>query len=136
MTDYNERFGVNPQDSTDAHRQSLPRDEQLKLIFSHQSTRKLSKQLELSYHNELFQIQTKTPAYTMRKARVTVCDHQGEITILYKGKSLPYKRLTKNNRPAPIIDAKQINPVLNQAKKKSWKPGNHHPWRKIYQRAS
>lgn len=137
VNDYNQRFAVEPHDQTDAHRTSLPSEEHLQRILSQQSTRILSKQLELSYQNQLFQIQTKTPAYSMRKAKVTVCDHHGHITLLYKGQALPYKRLNKHNPPALVGGRKQINALLNsphQKRQKPHKPNKNHPWKQHWKK--
>ena len=52
---HNQRFAKEPACSVDAHRQGLPKDDVLHLIFSSQTTRKLSKNLELSYQNIIYQ---------------------------------------------------------------------------------
>ena len=135
IEDYNQRFGVEPHDKTDAHRHTLPRADQLTLILSKHSTRTVSKQLEISYHQTIFQLQLKTPTYAMRGAKVTVCDHQGDITLLYKGRILPYKTLTPRHRPTPIIDSKAINPTVALAQQHQSKPSKAHPWRKTYKHA-
>ena len=105
------------------------------LIFSLHENRKLSKNLELSYKNELFQIQHASPGDTMRHATVCVSEAaDGAIRILYKGRTLPYTRLKKNQRPAPIVDSKSLNKVVDallehDRRSKSHKPPAHHPWR-------
>ena len=101
---YNQRFASEPASPVDAHRTDLPTPQQLDLIFSEQHERGISKQLEISYHNKIYQIQTKTPCYNMRNAKLTVCDNQGTITLLYKGKALQYKVFDKKNRPPQIVN--------------------------------
>ncbi len=127
LINYNSRFAVEPANSVDAHRKELPSQEVQDLIFSIQSTRSLSKNLETSYNNIIYQIQTDSASYAMRQAKITVCDNHGAVTLLYKNKSLPYKTFDKNNRPAPIVDAKQLDKKLN--KKVKAKPKKAHPWR-------
>lgn len=133
MKTYNEKFSVKPQSNVDAHRQDIPDTQTLDLIFAQQHQRTLSKQLELSYQNVIYQIQTTSPSYAMRNAKVTVCDNQGKVTILYKGKSLPYKTFDIHNAPSKVIDTKQLHKAvdnaLNHAKRK---PADNHPWRKTY----
>lgn len=131
---YNNRFGVEPECSVDAHQPELPSEEELKVLLSHQSTRQVSKQLQISYHNEIYQIQSTGPGYGMRKAQVTVCDRQGEITILYKGRVLEYKRYSRNNRPTQVADSKQLSEVMRAVNKTGWKPEQDHPWRQPYKR--
>jgi hypothetical protein len=73
MADYNRRFAVVPSSAVNAHREALPTEEVMDFIFSFQETRRLSKNLELSYLNEIFQVNSTTPGYTLRGATVTVC---------------------------------------------------------------
>lgn len=129
---YNAKFSVEAINPTNAHRRRLPTAKQLDLIMSQQHQRKLSWQLELSYNNACFQIQTKTPSYALRKAYVNVCDKQSDISILNKGKQLDYKRFDKNNRPSKPVDAKNINTHLNHYITKKHRPKEDHPWRKTY----
>jgi len=68
------------------------------------------------------------------KRLVTPCvklSHEN-ITLIYKGKSLPYKIFDKQNQTTPIATSKQINPILEeiQKAKAKQKPKKNHPWRK------
>lgn len=83
---HNQRFAKEPASSIDAHRQGIPEKDVLQLIFSHQTTRKLSKNLELSYQNIIYQIQTQSPSYTMRRGIVKICDRKNNVTLIYKNK--------------------------------------------------
>jgi transposase len=125
ILDYNRRFAVIPQNPIDAHRKNIPHIDSLKTILSPQHQRKLTKNLELSFNNVIYQIQTKTPSYAMRGACVTVIEQEDKVILLYKGKSLPYKTMDKHNRPACISDSKQ----LLIRKKYTPKPSANHPWR-------
>lgn len=128
MESYNARFGVKPANTTDAHRESLPNENALNLIFSFQTVRTLSNNLEISYNNVIYQIQTQSKSYAMRKAKVTVCERNEEVTVIYKGKQLNYTIFNKQNAPTKIVDSKQINKVINL--KIKHKPKLNHPWRK------
>ena len=126
MADYNRRFAKTPVNPVDAHRKTVPKDESLDLIFTHQCTRQLSKNLELSYQNKIYQIQTSTPCYTMRRAKVTVCDNlAGNISLLYKDRLLPYQVFDKQNQRQPVVPAKQLDAHI----RKGHKPKKNHPWR-------
>jgi transposase len=124
---HNQRFAIEPANPWNAHRKELPTNEILNLIFSHQTTRKLSKNLELSYQNILYQIQTQSPSYAMRGATVTVSDRRNTVTLIYKNTCLAYKTFDKNNRPAKVIDTKELNHHLD--KKIKTIPTKKHPWR-------
>lgn len=130
MADYNRRFAVPPAHSSDAHRKELPNAEALDLIFAIQNQRKLSKNLELSYKNVIYQIQSKTPGYSMQRAMVTVCESKGQITLLYKGGILSYKVFEKGYRTKQVVSSKELNDHID---KRSFhrppKPKSAHPWR-------
>ncbi len=74
MKNHNRRFAVMPRSDVNAHRQTLPSSEALDLIFSYQDERTLSKNLELSYNNVIYQIKTATTGYRLRGANVKICD--------------------------------------------------------------
>jgi len=125
---WNSRFAVEPRSSIDAHRDNLPEATHLNFIFSLQQTRKLSKNLELSYDNTIYQIKINKPGYRLRHATVTVCeDLEGAVTVLYQGRELPYACHQKQKRSPEIVDSKQLDRKLAQIKKRV--PGPHHPWR-------
>ncbi|MGD8457896.1 MAG: ISNCY family transposase [Anaerolineales bacterium] len=127
IDDYNHRFAVQPRSNHDAHRPLLFSPRQLDLIFSHQVSRTISKNLTLQYKNVVYQIQTSRPGYALRKAQVTVCEApQGNISILYKGKPLAYSVFRKQQRQAEVVQSKHINTHLDN---KSHSPAADHPWR-------
>ncbi len=125
---HNEKFHSDPASKTNAHRKELPTKEELDLILCEQAERTISKQLEISYKNKIYQIQTKSQSYNMRKAKLNVCDRKGKITLLYQSKILDYKVFDKKNRPAPVVDSKNINKTIDKHIKKH-KPKPDHPWR-------
>ena len=131
MQDYNRRFKVSPTNPIDAHRPLEYGDETLKLILAEHHTRIVSKNLQISYKNILYQIQSPGKAYSLRKAKVKVCDHQGEVTLLYKGQKLDFKTFDKGNQPAPIMDSKAVQ---SSGPRKIFRPEREHPWRKAINR--
>lgn len=128
MKDWDRRFAVEPRSLIEAHRKDLPDSKTLNLIFSFQHYRKLSKNLELSYNNIIYQIKTTKPGYALRHATITVCeDLSGAITLLYKGHELKYVCHKKQNRLPDIVGTKQLDKKLDEIKK--YIPGPGHPWR-------
>lgn len=135
IQDYNRRFAVDPQNPQDAHRPLTNDAESLTLILSLKESRKVSKNLQLQYHNKVYQIQSKTLSYTLRGATVTVCDNQGDIKLLHKGKMLPYKVFDLGNQPTLIQDSKQVQHpqnTPNSPQKRTYKSPADHPWKKGY----
>jgi transposase len=128
---HNARFAVQPKSEINAHRQLQKSDADLDLIFSLQHERRLSKNLELSYKNVIYQVQIKGQGYTLRHARVTVCeDLNGNIALIYKGRKLEYLRYEKQKRQTEIVCAKTLNHVVNDLIRKIYKPKANHPWRR------
>ena len=125
IADYNNRFSVCSANPVDAHLQNIPSNEALKLILSYQEQRKLSKNLEISYNNMIYKIKMESPGYTMRGASITVIDRLKKVTLIYKGKYLPYEVIDKKNRPTNIKDSKQVE---HKPRYKP-KPNNNHPWK-------
>ena len=128
MADFNRRFAVEPRSQHDAHRPLTPQDN-LSLIFTHQETRSLSKNLTVQFDKVVYQIQTERPTYALRQAQVTICeDCQGQVTILYHGKPLIYTIFHKQPRQAEVVLSKDIDLAL-QNQRKAHTPAPDHPWR-------
>lgn len=131
---YNARFAVAPRSLESAHRPLQP-GEDLDRILCLCERRTLSKNLTLSYGNVIYQIQTKRPAYTMRKAHVLVRETStGVITIEYKGRPLEhtvYRALEQQQ--ARVIPAKLLPPRLRSAPASPKAHANSalHPWRRF-----
>lgn len=107
---YNEKFAVKAHRPEDAHRPLYHTPEQLAQILSVQTIRKVSKNLEFSHKNVLYQIISSGQGYHLRHASITVCERlDGRVEVVYKGKSLPFKRtLFETKRPA-IVDTKELS---------------------------
>lgn len=136
MQMHNGRFTVTPRSAENAHRKVLHNEREIELILAHQKQRKLSKNLICQYENTLYQIISPRQKYTLRNARVTVCElSTGAVVILYKGKELSYTTFEKGERPAAVEDEKSIHQRVDaackaQTRRKKWKPPPDHPWRK------
>jgi transposase len=126
LQDYNRRFAVLPKSSYNAHRPLLKSDN-LALILTHQEIRTLSKNLTVQFKQVVYQIRSNRPGYALRNAQVTVCENpQGEVTILYKNKPLPFTIYQKPIRQAEVVDSKTLD---HQIKTPTPPPANH-PWRR------
>lgn len=129
-TDFNRRFAVAPRSAHDAHRPLLP-SENLDIILTHQKIGTLTKNLTVQANKVIYQIHSDRPDYALRHAKVTVCENaQGEVTIRYKDKPLPYTIYHKPIRQAVIADTKtldrQVNPPIPPAADHPWRTYGHH----------
>ena len=126
IADFNKRFADEPRSAVDAHR-SLTAKDDLARILTWQETRTISKNLTVQFEKIVYQIQTERPTYTMRNAMVTVCvDAKQNITLLYKGRSLPYTIFHKQVKQSEVVIAKDLNAVIEIV---PFKPAADHPWR-------
>ena len=132
LSDFNGRFAVAARNPEDAHRPVLHTEHELGLILARHTSRQISKDLEVQYNNSIYQIQTTSPCYTLRRAQMTVCESfDGRVTLLYKGRELPYKCLSKDQKCQQKMDAKELNTAVDKAIKRRtpYKPKANHPWR-------
>jgi len=130
--DFNRRFAVQPRSTHNAHRPLL-KIENLDLILTRQKIGTLSKNLTVQSNRVIYQIQSDRPDYALRNAQVTVCENaNGEVTILYKNKPLPYTIFHKASRQAEVVDSKTIDRQIRLPKP----PPANHPWRKYGHRIS
>ena len=132
---YNQRFAVAPRSPESAHR-PLAKGEDLERVLTLHERRTLSKNLTLSYHNVIYQITTKRPAYTMRGAHVMVRQKSnGEITIEYKQRPLEYTIYAEQEQQqGKVIEAKLLQPATARAaaKPKQKRGPVPSPWRRFY----
>jgi transposase len=128
IDDFNTRFAVQPKSSHDAHR-PLSKSENLAQIFTWQESRILSKNLTLQFRKIVYQIQIDRPSYSMRKAPVTIAlDANDNVTITYKGNSLPFTTFHKQSKQSDIVQAKHVDSMLKYLKPGTI-PAPNHPWR-------
>lgn len=112
-----------------------PQDD-LARILTLRAERVLSKNLTLQYDNVIYQIQTPRPNYALRQATVTVCqDRQGQITILYRGRTLDYTVFQTAPRQGTVVPGKDLDQALTKRttrrpKRKAYVPPPDHPWRR------
>lgn len=128
MDMYNSKFAVCASNRQDAHRPLLHSDA-LEDILLTKSTRTLSKNLEFSYKNQVYQLSVERPPYSMRHAKIVVLeDWYGNIKIDYKGRKQTFK-IAQRLPDLKIVDSKQIYQEVGKIVRKPWKPAKDHPWR-------
>lgn len=107
LTKYNQKFGKKPRSSFNAHH-PLKQKENLQHILCEQATRKLSKDLEVSFEGQIYQIETQNRRNRLQGKQITMIRTlDGQLLMRYEGTSLEYKMLKEI--PSPLImDAKQL----------------------------
>ena len=128
MDMYNSKFAVCAGERQDAHRPLLSSDK-LRDILLTKSARTLSKNLEFSYKNQVYQLSVERPPYAMRHAKIVVLeDWYGNIRVDYKGRKQTFK-IAQRLPDLKIVDSKQIYQEVEKAVREPWKPAKNHPWR-------
>ena len=121
ISKYNEKFAKLPKDETNIHRQVDLTTEQLEDILSIRTTLKLSKNLEFSFNNKIYQITDKIKGYRLRKAVVTILENTDNQTkILYKNIKCAFRVLNKNLKTNGT-DNKNITKKINYKRAKQLK---------------
>lgn len=130
IQDFNQRFADEPRSEVNAHRSLTAKDE-LARILTWQEARTISKNLTVQFEKIVYQIQTERPTYTMRNAVVTVCvDAKQNVTLIYKGKSLPYTIFHQQAKQSEVVIAKDLNKTIKtKPAPVPHKPAPDHPWR-------
>lgn len=125
---FNRKFAICAKERNDAHRPLLE-SEKLENILLIKSTRVLSKNLEFTYKNRIYQIKTKRPTYSMRFAKVIMFENwDGNIRVYYKGQRLNFE-IAQSLPNSKIVDAKELYQEVEKVVRKPWKPAKDHPWR-------
>jgi hypothetical protein len=119
---YNRQFGVQPRSPLDFHR-PVPANCDLDCIFSWQSKRIISKDLQIQFEKTIYQIITDRPAYALRNREVLAAKHvDGSITFLLNNQPLRVRLFHQQPKQAEVVSSK----ILHHLPKP---PAYDHPWR-------
>ncbi len=113
VVDYNRQFSVAPASCDDTHKILYHSPEQLKNVLSIHETRKLSKNLEFSHRNKIYQVVTKTMGYRLRHKEINLYTRlDGEIVVMADHKKLSYDVMEAKHRRYQA-DSKEINALVD-----------------------
>ena len=100
----------------------------LNLKLLSKQTRKISKNLEISYNNKIYQIQEPKRINNLRGVGVQIIEKaNGGILIEYKGKFLNFVCYEELKAQPQIVDHKELVTQWERTTKKN-KPSMSHPW--------
>lgn len=127
---YNQKFAVEAADPTDIHCKTLPDIKKLNRILSFRHIRTLTKNLELSYQNRIYQLNVQGTGLGLRHAKVEVCESlTGEITLFYRDRILSCVSREKNKKAPAVLSAKELEAKPKKVSQNApHKPGAQHPW--------
>lgn len=133
---HNQRFAVAPTNDESAHQPYEGSAIELSRICAIHHTRKLSKDLILSFNKQRYVLQTSgAPRYALRGREVTVVSYaDGRIEIMHNNELLPFKVFDAPKPAFPPVDEKTINARVDDILKTRWseksRPAPKHPWRR------
>ncbi len=112
---HNMKFSVDPKNMLDIHRKLSEKQIcDLDVILSYKEYRTLSKNLEFSYFNTIYQIKSCGIGYNLRRAKVIVCRKiTGEIIVMRNNKELKYSIIKKQDN-LPIVNRKGADAILDK----------------------
>jgi hypothetical protein len=112
IPEHNQRFARVPADPYDAHRPVVVDDLTLGMILSVQETRKVSKNLEFSYDNQIYQLQP-TGGRRLQDTTITVCQTiDGNMIVTHKNQRIKFSAAPKKSTPK-IANRKDVHLLLN-----------------------
>jgi hypothetical protein len=125
LSKYNEKFGKKAKSPSNAHR-PLKQKENLDHILCEKYTRRVSKDLEVSFEGQIYQLQAIQYRNRLKGNKITILRSlNGELIMNYKEEALEYKNFKES---APLVfDSKQLT---SYQEKKKWKPPKNHPWKR------
>jgi hypothetical protein len=127
--EFNRKFSVNPESKENAHRE-LTSQHILEKIFCFKHQRKVSKNLEISYNNVIYQISEERKFNTIVGAKVTVLELiTGDIFLEYKGKLLSFKKYSEQEYSGQIIPSREMNELAKKSKSTPKPVVYNHPWK-------
>jgi Homeodomain-like domain len=120
IKEYNKKFSIVAASKDDAHRK-IGEDELLRLeeILSIRDSRRLSKNLEFSYKNVIYQVKRKGTGYSFRHSKVDIFElADGRILVKKGSEYLNYETINKGVNALKLADSKEINSIMDKLVKK------------------
>jgi hypothetical protein len=129
---FNNKFSNPASKEEDFHRY-VKNPEELKLHFTLQEERRVSKNLSLSYKNKILVLQVPDKARRLYQAKVTVCEDQsGKLTVLYKGQSLQFQVYNKSQHYSEAVSRSEVKSIIHKKQESVYIPPADHPWRRLH----
>lgn len=114
--EHNLKFGKQAECLEDAHVEMLPSMDLNKILVTKEK-RKVSKNLEVQYHNVTYQLILKNSFRRMQGMEITVLEgSQGEITFEYQGKEIQHVIYEEIIAKKTVLDHKELDVFSNKKK--------------------
>ena len=127
---HNKRYSESPQSSFNAHRKIDPK-KPLKYILCKKEQRTVSKNLEVQFKNEIYQLRAKEGfEVKLKGVRINILKTlEGELAFEYKGLSIDYASYGEVKYQKPKIELKMLLDKWSDGRRQKKNPPKHHPWK-------
>ena len=129
---YNNKYSQQPSNPLNAHR-PLNSKKPLKHILCIKEERVITKNLELSYNNQVFQLRPNETEVGLKGSKITVITTlQKEILLEHRGVFIKYTIYGENMDTS--YDASLENMIKNCKTKTTYIPPKYHPYKRLAKR--
>jgi transposase len=130
LEQHNKRYSEPPRSSFNAHREIDPK-KPLKYILCKKEQRIVSKNLEVQFNNEIYQLNAeKDLEIKLKGAKINILTTlEGELAFEYEGISLSYTSYREVKYQKPKMELQMLVDRWSDGLGKSKKPPKHHPWK-------
>jgi hypothetical protein len=127
---YNKRYSERPTNPVNAHR-PLNHEIKLKYTLCRKEKRKVTKNLEVSFKNKIYQLHpSEEMKWSIKGSKITVITTlENELAFEYKGTFIDF--MIYNEQPAPSLCINVEELAKNWKTRKKYKPSKYHPYRNI-----
>jgi len=126
---YNEKFAKPAANPFNAH---SPLDQKIDLsrILCKKYDRVVSKNLEVQFENEVYQLEKSKRTINLRKVKVQILKTlDGRVLIEYKGKLIPFKKWNDLTYKKQKSTVEELEYRWKSSQNKGWRPPVNHPWK-------
>jgi len=113
MENHNKKFGKKASCRNDLHRKTVPKEEVLDAILSERYYRNISKNLEFSFDNKVYQVAVEEKY--LGSSKVTLCRFiSGEMKIWYKNNFVNCNEFKQRKKATVIATGKELNETIDK----------------------
>lgn len=126
---HNNKYGKRPSNPFDAYR-SLNKNTPLKYILSTKEERTVSKNLEIQYKREIYQLTPPDNVRIQNKKITVITTLDNELVFEYHGHLLNHVCYSKLEYKKEKVCMNKLMDNWKDRQRKNIKPSKHHPWKR------
>ena len=127
--EYNNKYGKEPSSPFNAYR-PINKNTSLKHILSKKEERTVTKNLEIQYKNQIYQLTAPDGVQLQRQKITVITTLDQELIFEYQGNVLDYACYREIEYKNPEIYINKLMDNWKDRQRKNIKPFKYHPWKK------